>query len=211
MCSNHFCNKKPALIVFATKNLETFQAILKLSTPFGKYPGYPKTFQAIQKTFRTIRKISRLSGNFPGYPTTFQTIRKISRLSRNFPGYPDTFQAIQKLDGSSGKYPAYPETFQAIRKLSGQFGKYPDYLETFQRVRNSPLQFQGIRAKTFRTRKNFPGGNATLPSRFLRLCPTLPSWRPGLVFFSSQVLQLSLLLAGPVPWLPWLASPRLSP
>ena len=30
-------------------------------------------------------------------------------------------------------------------------------------------------------------------------------------FLSSQVLKLSLLLAGPVPWLPWLASPRLSP
>ena len=30
-------------------------------------------------------------------------------------------------------------------------------------------------------------------------------------FFSSQVLQLSLLLADPVPWVPWLASPRLSP
>ena len=51
------------------------------------------------------------------------------------------------------------------------------------------------------------GGHGELPD----LCPTLPSRRPGLVFFSSQVLQLSLLLADPVPWLPWLASPRLSP
>ena len=30
-------------------------------------------------------------------------------------------------------------------------------------------------------------------------------------FLSSQVLQLSLLLADPVPWVPWFASPRLSP
>ena len=32
-----------------------------------------------------------------------------------------------------------------------------------------------------------------------------------LFFLSSQVLKLSLLLADPVPWLPWVASPRLSP
>ena len=51
------------------------------------------------------------------------------------------------------------------------------------------------------------GGHGELPD----LCRSLPSRRPGLVFLSSQVLQLSLLLADSVPWLPWLASPRLSP
>ena len=32
-----------------------------------------------------------------------------------------------------------------------------------------------------------------------------------LFFFSSKILQLFLLLADPVPWLPWVATPRLSP
>ena len=113
MCSNHFCNKKPALIVFATKNPETFQAIWKLSTPFGKYPGYPKTFQPIQKTFRTIRKISRLSGNFSDYLEnfleTFQIIWKSSRLSKDFPEGPEPSQCnfkgyVQKLSGRAKSF-----------------------------------------------------------------------------------------------------------
>ena len=106
--------------------------------------------------------LSSLSGNFSGYPETFRIIQKISSLSGNFPGYPKTFQAIWKFSGSSGKYPAYPETFQALRKFFGQSGKYPDYLEIFQRVRKLPIAISGVTRKTFRTRKNFPYGNATL-------------------------------------------------
>ena len=55
----------------------------------------------------------------------------------------EIFQIIQKISSLAGNFPGYPETFKAIRK--------------------------GLRAKTFRTRKNFPGSNATLLPRFLRL------------------------------------------
>ena len=117
------------------------------------------------------KKISGLSRNFPGYPETFWTIRKISGLSGNFSGYPETFLTVCK------KYPDYPETFQATRKLFGPSGKYSDYLKTFRTIQkfskhsgNLQLQFQGLRAKTFRTRKNFPDGNAMMPRWFLGLC-----------------------------------------
>ena len=62
---------------------------------------------------------------------------------------------------SSGK-----NTFKTIWKIgnhlekSGSFWKYWDSLKGFS----------VIRAKTFRTRKNFPGSNATLLTRFLGLC-----------------------------------------
>ena len=57
-------------------------------------------------------------------------------------------------------FPDYPETFLNIRKFSRRSG-------------NFPVQFQGLRAKTFRTRKNFLDGNATMPRWFLRLCPSV--------------------------------------
>ena len=134
------------LIVFA-QNIKT---IRKLSRPSGKYPDYPETFQA-------IRKLSRLSGNFPDHPENIQPIRKLSRLSGNFPDHPENIQPTRKLSRLSGNFLYHPENIQPIRKLSKGSG-------------NFPVQFQGLRAKTFRTRKNFPGGNATLPPRFLRLC-----------------------------------------
>ena len=60
----------------------------------------------------------------------------------------------------SGNFPDNPENIQTIWKFSKGSG-------------NFPVQFQGLRAKTFRTRKNFPDGNATLPPRFLGLCSNL--------------------------------------
>ena len=90
------------------------------------------------------------------YPETFQAIRKFSRLSGNFPGYPETFRIILKISSLSGNFPGYLENIQTIWKFSRPSG-------------NFPVQIQGLRAKTFRTRKNFPGGNATLPPRFLGL------------------------------------------
>ena len=80
------------------------------------------------------------------------TTLEFSGSSRKYPAYPETFQAIRKLSRPTEKYLDYPETFQAIRKLSGSSGKYP-----------------GLRAKTFRTRKNFLDGNATMPRWFLGL------------------------------------------
>ena len=46
--------------------------------PFGKFPDYPESFQAIRKLFGP-------SGKYPDYPETFQAIRKFSRRSGNFP------------------------------------------------------------------------------------------------------------------------------
>ena len=60
----------------------------------------------------------------------------------------------------------FQSTFQAIRKFSGSIYKGSG---------NFPVQFQGLRAKTFRTRKNFPDGNATMPRWFLCLWSTLPT------------------------------------
>ena len=43
--------------------------------------------------------------------------------------------------------------------------------------------FHSIRAKTFRTRKNFPGSNATLLPEFLGLWLPLGCSEPGMVNF----------------------------
>ena len=78
-----------------------------------------------------------MCGNFRRYPDTFQIIWKMSRLSGIFPGY-------WKLSRLAGNFPDYPENiqilrkFQTIQKLSRQTGSFP-------------VQFQGIRAKTFRS------------------------------------------------------------
>ena len=110
------------------------------------------------QNFGIVRKLSRLSRNFPDRPENIQHIQKLSRLSGNFPDHPENIQPTRKLSRLSGNFLYHPENIQPIRKLSKGSG-------------NFPVQFQGLRAKTFRTRKNFPDGNATLPPRFLRLCP----------------------------------------
>ena len=80
----------------------------------------------------------------------------MSLLSGNFTGYLEIFKIIPKHPRPSGHFLDNPETFQLIWKLSRPYG-------------NFPVQFQWLRAKTFRTRKNFPDGNATMPRWFLCL------------------------------------------
>ena len=57
----------------------------------------------------------------------------------NFPDRPNTFQTLQ----ISENFLDHTETFQTIRKLPRPSG-------------NFSVQFQGLRTKTFWTRKNFP-------------------------------------------------------
>ena len=126
--------------------IKIFSDYQKVSGPSQKYPDSSKTFGPSGKymeTFQTIWKITRLSENFPGYP-------------ENFPDHPENIKTIRKLSRLSGNFLYHPENIQPIRKLSKGSG-------------NFPVQFQGLRAKTFRTRKNFPDGNATMPRWFLRL------------------------------------------
>ena len=155
---------------------DNIQTILKLSSLFGNFPGYLETFEIIRRPFR-------LSGSFPDHPDTFQTIRKLSRPSGNF-------EAIRKLSLLSGNFTGYLEIFKIIPKHPRPSGHFLDNPETFQLIwklsrpyGNFPVQFQWLRAKTFRTRKNFPDGNATMPRWFLCLCikhtGTIIVW-PGL-------------------------------
>ena len=136
MCINCFCDKKVSISFFRlsrnfSDHLDTFQVIQKFSTLSRNFPGYPETFW-------TIRKISRLSGNFRGNPEVFRIIWKISMLPGNCPDYPENIQTIQNLSRLSKNFPDNPETFQTIWKLSRRSGSFP-------------VQFQGIRAKTFRS------------------------------------------------------------
>ena len=124
---------------------------------------------------------------------TFQVIRKSSRLFRNFPDNTDTFWTIWKLS-------RFMETLQIIWKLSILSGNFPDYQETFQTIRklsrpsrNFPVKCQGLRAKTFPTRKNFPDGIATMSQWFLCL------WGEHLCRVHVNLQQLS----APTPPLVW--------
>merc|ERR1711902_199717 len=112
------------------------------SNHFCNFPGYPEAFQ-VSQTFQAIRKLSRSSGKYPAYPENIQPIWKTSSLSRKFPAYPETFQIIRKISSLSGKFPDNPEKIQTIWKFSKGSG-------------NFSVQFYGLHAKTFRTRKNFP-------------------------------------------------------
>ena len=84
-----------------------------------------------------------------------------------------------KISSVSGNFPDNPENFQTIWKFSRRSG-------------NFPVQFQGLRAKTFRTRKNFPDGNATLPPRFLGLrYKPYPHQYPNLIDTRTMILRSS--------------------
>merc|ERR1711997_277067 len=87
------------------------------------------------------------------------TLPKLSRLSGYFPDCPDTFQPVWTLFRLSGHFPDCPDTFHIVRTIFGHI------LVIFK-------HFRVQRAKTFRTRKNFPGSNATTLPTFFCLCFT---------------------------------------
>ena len=146
--------------------LENIQSIRKLSRLFGNFPRYPKI------NFRTIWKISILSGNFPGYSEIFQAIRKLSGPSGK---YQEISQAIKKLSRPYRKYPDCPESFQIIQKISRPSTNFPDHPETFQTIgklsrwSENFREHRGLRAKSFRTCKNFLVGNTDTMTRFFYL------------------------------------------
>ena len=78
---------------------------------------------------------------------------------------------------SSLSFPDHLANFQTIWKHSRPPGNFPDGPETFQFSFKSYAQKLSKCAKTFRTRKNFPDGNATLLSRFLGLWQRDSIWR----------------------------------
>ena len=85
----------------------------------------------------------------------------------------ETFQTVWKFSRHSGKFPDKTENLQKIQKHSRKSGKYPDDPETFQKLQWFSRQVLDIinkcmfSAKTFQTRKNFPGSNApALPMYF---------------------------------------------
>ena len=117
-------------------------------------------------SFQTVCKLSRLSGNFLDCPETFQTVWKLSRLPEIFPCCPETFQTVRKPSKLSGIFPDSSETFQTVRKLSRLSGSFPDCPKTFAIFLLDFGPNLYICAKTFRTRKNFPVGNANAPTGF---------------------------------------------
>ena len=94
----------------------------------------------------TVGKLSRLVRNLPDCP------KKLSRLSRNFSNWLETFQIVQKLSRLSGNPPDCSETFQTSTIFCFDFEL-----------------ILWICAKTFRTRKNFPVGNADASTGFFWL------------------------------------------
>ena len=81
---------------------------------------------------------------------------------------PDSFEKILKIGSHlerSIQFRNHPENWQS----SGKIRTVLKVLGPFKRF------FCYIRAKTFRTRKNFPGSNATLLPRFFCLCRVLPA------------------------------------
>ena len=74
--------------------------------------------------------------------------------------------------------------------------KIPDSFETIRKMGNDLERsrqlsgFSVIRAKTFRMRKNFPGSNATLLPRFLRLWGLVHSVFVGVIDFVGGSVSL---------------------
>ena len=98
---------------------------------------------------------------FLSYWDNFETIRKREIIWKKFGQFwnrPENWQ-------SSGK-------IRTVLKPSGKLAmirKNPDRFGSIGRVEQV---FSVVRAKTFQTRKNFPGSNVTLLPRFLGLCCT---------------------------------------
>ena len=129
-------------------------------------------------SFEIIRKICSHLDN----QDTFEIIRKVGiRLEKSgqFWNHPENWQSTGKIRTvlkSSRKLAVIwknPDSFEIIRKIgshleeSGSFWNYWDNLKGFFLLYTQKLSG---RAKTFRMRKNFPGSNAILLPRFLRLC-----------------------------------------
>ena len=92
--------------------------------------------------------------------TVLKSSGKLALIWKN----PDSFEIIRKIGchlEKSGQFRNDPENWQS----SGKIWVVLNVLGQLTRF------FSVIRAKTFRTRKNFPGSNATLLPRFLGLCP----------------------------------------
>ena len=148
---------------------ETFQTVRKPYRLSKNFPDSSETFQTVRKVSWLSEIFSMLSGNYSDCSQTFFTVRKFSRLSRNFLDSMEAFQTVQKPSRLS-------ENFPNFQKLSRLFRNFPDCPETFQTYAMFWLDFGPILyicAKTFRTRKNFPVGNANAPTDFFWLWASL--------------------------------------
>ena len=114
------------------------------------------------ETLQTIWKFSRHSGNFPEKFVTCQKIWKLSMPSilpeytENFLPKPKNFRQFKNVQDNL-------ETFQTIQKL---FRNFSDFLDKFRMKKNKSM----FSAKTFWTRKNFPGSNAPALPTYFCLC-----------------------------------------
>ena len=145
-------SRKLALI---WKNPDNFEIDWKIGSHLeksGQFWNHPENAQSSGK----IRTVLKSSGKLAG-------IWKIRTVLNSSGKLADIWKiwTVLKWSGnwqSSGK-------IQTVLKPSGKLEIILENLDgQFKRF------FSYIRAKTFRTRKNFPGSNATLLTRFLRLC-----------------------------------------
>ena len=107
MCINCFCDKKVSKSFFRLSRNFSDHQDRKVSTLSKNFPGCPKTIQKISRlsgNFTGYQQLSGPSGKYPDYPKTFQAIRKLSGPSGNFPDGLETSQCnfkgyAQKLSG----------------------------------------------------------------------------------------------------------------
>ena len=125
---------------------------------------HPENWQTSGK-IRTVLKSSRKLAVTWNIRTVLKSSGKLAVIWKN----PDSFEIIRKIGchlEKSGQFWNNLENWQSSGKIwvvlnvLGQLTRY----------------FSVIRAKTFRTRKNFPGSNATLLPRFLGLWGPLTCW-----------------------------------
>ena len=140
------------------------------------------------------KKKEKLWEKFWNCPDSFEIVQTFLKLSGQFWNYPDSFGAVRTVLKLYGQFWNRPDSFEIVRtvlKSSGQFWNRPDSLKNCQdsfKLSGQNCSFYNIRAKIFRTRKNFPGSNATALPGFLGLCDVLVQWSRSLLI---QIVFLS--------------------
>ena len=130
--------------------METVRTVLK---PSGQYWNRPDRI-------KTVRTVLKPSGQYWNHPDSIETIRTVLKQSGQYWNRPDSIETVRTVSILSRNNHNCPETNSILPGCS---------LHCADRCGPLRLPIYINRAKTFRTRKNFPVSNADALTGFLAL------------------------------------------
>ena len=162
------------ILTCKTDSIESVQTVLKQS---GQHWNSPDSIETVQ----TVLKLSRQYWN---RLDSIETVRTVLKPSRQYWNRPDSIETVRTVLGPSGQYWNRPDSIQTVLTVSKLSKQYLNCSEA-NSLKPSILPGHGLhcaekcgpfrlplhcnRAKTFRTRKNFPVSDADALTGFLAL------------------------------------------